>query len=348
MDFWDVAKRMWRRWYLTVPLLLLTAASAGWVAATVGPDYQVTSHIAVLPPELQRNDNDSEVIRVNPWTVEALADAAAIRLMGKQLEEAIAAEGYKAEWTVEVTGLLPVLRIDVVAHRPEDARAVTARLLETVEAEVHEQQAEHNLQPGEEITTVRYDTGDSIETVTKKLKRALVAVAGVGIILTMAVVLAVDALARRKLAKIEAEASADARAAGTAEARPTVNVENGMHGPADQARRRYVFANQLEGDADAAGVPMAGSNGADRLPGDWPPAEPAPRGGGYGPIHMEVQVATRAPRPAQVAEERGRRDEPAEMEPSSAPDDATVVLPLSNLPRHRRDNGADSHGAGTL
>ena len=52
--------------------------------------------------------------------------------------------------------------------------------------------------PEEQITTVPYDGGESVEAVTGKVKRAIMVVCAAGLILTTGLVVAVDALARRR------------------------------------------------------------------------------------------------------------------------------------------------------
>ncbi|MGH3680160.1 MAG: hypothetical protein ACRDT2_07900, partial [Natronosporangium sp.] len=196
MDFWDVAKLMWRRWYLTAPMLLLTAFAAGWIVVTVGPEYQATGYVAVVPPNVQRAPEVGQPSQVNPWNEEALAHAASIRLTGRQVADELATAGFAGEWTVEVNGQLPVLAVEVVAPTADQALDTMHELQAVVEEEVAARQAEHELLPGELITTVTYDQAESVDTTASRQRRALVAVVGAGLILTTGVVIAVDALIR--------------------------------------------------------------------------------------------------------------------------------------------------------
>lgn len=201
MDFWDVAKLMWRRWRITVPMLLLTTVGAVWTGFTVSPSYQETTHVAVLPPTVFRNPNPTSpaaVSRVNPWTEEALADAATIRLQGKRLHDEMAAAGLKGDWSVTVTGRLPVIVVEVVAPTAEHAHGITTRLLDIVDQEVRSRQDERKVVMDEQITTVRYNDGETIDTVTSRTTRALVAVVALGLILTTALVVVFDVLVRRR------------------------------------------------------------------------------------------------------------------------------------------------------
>src|SRR5256885_11637048 len=120
MDFWDVAKLMARRWYITVPMLVLTLLGAVATDLTVKPDYKATGHITLIPPTVRQDNvtNAKDVRPVNPWVEDALATTAIIRLQNKQLHDELTAEGLKGEWTAAVEGRLPGIPIDVVATTP--------------------------------------------------------------------------------------------------------------------------------------------------------------------------------------------------------------------------------------
>lgn len=325
MDLWDLTKLMWRRWYVTVPMLLLTALAVSLVVVNVGPEYQATGHVAVVPSPLQRQAAAGEVTLINPWNEEALAHAASIRLESAQLADELAARGYKGEWSVEVTGRLPVITIEVVAPTAEEAVAILRQLQAVVEEEVQLRQDDLNLPDDELITTVRYDEGESIETTASRLRRIVVAVAGAGFVLTMGVVVAFDALVRWRLARSRRGEPVPAPA-------PAPRI-----GAGEQVRPRYEFTT-----APTPG-PVASGNGAGRheplptvakrsteppAPISPPPSEPAPAAPAAWP--PEAEPVSSAPPASQ---------EPvAGAEPSDQ--DSTIVLPLSNAPwagRRRND-----------
>ena len=303
MDFWDVAKLMWRRWAVTVPALLITVAATIWVAVTVEPDYQVTGHVAVVGPSIQRSAGNSDVTRVNPWSSEALADAAAIRLQGKALADELAAEGFDGSWEAGVTGRLPVIRIEVVAERPEYAQATLERLREVIDEEVSGLQAAHNVPPEERITTVSYDGGESVEPVTGKVKRAIMVVFAAGLIITVGLAVAVDAMARRRQAKRAEQAA------------PTP-------GAPEPVRPRYQFGSQ---PAEKASVSA-------------PPVNSGPH---FGRVNGEEQDATSVLESPVRVEYSNEPTSPAPAAPPIG-DDSTIVLPLSYADPLRRQKSQDS------
>ncbi|MFS8522308.1 MAG: hypothetical protein FWJ87_13215, partial [Micromonosporaceae bacterium] len=199
MDLWDLTKVMFRRWYLTLPLLVVTAAAAVWIVHTRGPDYQATGHVAVLPPTVQRVAAPGETtLRVSPWTQQALAEAARIRLEGGRLRDTLTREGYSGEWTVEVAGEVPVLTLVVIAPTAQSALSTLHRLQDEIDREVQSLQGTYGVPPEERIQSVRYDAGESVSTSASSLRRAVVAAVAAGLVLTVAVVVSVDGLLRRR------------------------------------------------------------------------------------------------------------------------------------------------------
>lgn len=290
MDIWDVARLMWRRWLVTVPMLLLTALAVGGVWASASPDYRATGHVAVVGPSVQRLGSQGELRQVNPWSSEALADAAVIRLQGRTLAEELAAEGFTGEWSVQVTGRLPVIRLEVVADRLERAQATLQRLREAIVQEVQERQAESTVTSEQQIATVSYDGGESIERVTTPLKRALVVVTGAGLIATVGVVVAFDAWTRRTRRASE----------------PT---------PVTPAPSRL--------NGDSAGH---GGSGDKPEPGAAPDSGPSPDGGG---ARAGVRVRYRVLEGSAGPPEPSSSTEP-DADPTTGGGDTTMHLPRAN------------------
>jgi hypothetical protein len=197
MDLWDVTKLLARRWYVSVPLLLVTFASALWIGVTTDPDYKDTSHVTLLPPTVRRDPQAGTTQNVNPWTVDTLIAAVITRLNSKAQHDTLEAEGLSGVWEVDTDlQFRELVNIEVTARTESQARATTARLQQIATDEVAKQQDRYNLKPGEEITTIPFDTGENVTPSRSRVIRALIVVVGVGGILTVAFVIAFDAFAR--------------------------------------------------------------------------------------------------------------------------------------------------------
>ncbi|MEJ3747167.1 hypothetical protein WEI85_28275 [Actinomycetes bacterium KLBMP 9797] len=197
MDLWDVAKLMARRWYVAAPMLLVTLVAALWVTSVVKPDYEATTNVTLLPPTVRNDSPNGRQQTVNPWDTESLTIATLTYLNSKRLHDQMAADGYSQVWSADTDiRFRTLIIITVTASGPEKAQGTAKKLQELVTAEVTRQQERYNLKPGEEITTIPFDNGDNLETKTSKAKRALIVVAGVGLILTVAFTVGLDALLR--------------------------------------------------------------------------------------------------------------------------------------------------------
>jgi hypothetical protein len=302
MDFWDLVKVMWRRWYVTAPMLLLTAAAAGWISISVGPEYQAKGYVTVVPPAIQRQAEAGQVSRINPWNEEALADAARIRLEGKQLHDELYLEGHRAEWAVEITGRLPVIGIEVVAGTPGQAVETMHTLQGVVEEEVQARQAELSLPDGEQFSTVRYDQGESVDTTASRLRRALVAVLGAGLILATGTVVAFDAAARWRQNR-------------SGQPQPAA--------PAEEPRRRYTY-----GTGSPVPSVRTGNGAAVSSPAIPEFLVPVPL-----PADLEPTAAI------SLAAKASHTVPEGEAAPKTVPEDSTIVLPLAKFPWAGRRNG---------
>jgi capsular polysaccharide biosynthesis protein len=383
MDFADVAKLLWRRWYLTAPLLLLTVAAMVWMALVVKPDYKAVGNVTLLPPRETTQAAIGTTQEVNPWEPSALAEATLIRLQSKALADSLDADGYRGEWTVTTLDTdAPIISIEVVSPTEEQARAALAALVTVVQEEVSTKQEAYKLSDGEKITTLPLEKADSVEKVTTKLKRALVVVFGVGLILTIGVAVLVDAVLRRR-ARRQVEDSSGAIPAPVpvvvlpprptmpvAASRPdlssTQRIAPILAGPALPVKPRptasepakktggAVYGQRRAAEvAPTSGPPAGGirpdfsptqngnqSNGngvpyAPPKPGQKPgqkPATPMPA--------VQIQLTQKQTdkkqadkRQADLKQAEAKDAKPA-PEPAEAtrpmPDDATIVLPLSN------------------
>lgn len=199
MDLWDVTKLLAKHWLISVPLLVVTIGGALWMGVTTEPDYKATTHVTLLPASVTRSPTAGATQTVNPWTTESLLSAVVTRLNSKALHDQLEAEGLSPIWEAE-----PDLRFDelvaieVTARGEQQARDTAKRLQDIVTEEVAKQQARYNLKPGEQITTIPFDSGENVLPARSKIYRVMIVIVGVGGVLTVALVVAVDALQRRR------------------------------------------------------------------------------------------------------------------------------------------------------
>ena len=217
MDLWDVVKLLWRRWWISLPLVLLTLAMASYVAFGLKPNYKATGHVTLLPPTTTKPEKPEIPSSASPWNVWSASDALVIYAgradVKKQLAEAGLSEEFTVQpfrdqyltWTTVTTSGLPTIEIEAVASTRAAANATLSRLVDVLTSRLADLQAPYGVRAQEGITAEVLDVGQNGEVVTSGIKRGVIAVVGVGLILTTAASMLVDAIARRRSRRTERE-----------------------------------------------------------------------------------------------------------------------------------------------
>jgi hypothetical protein len=207
VDFWDLAKLLFRRWYIAAPLILLAAGGAYMVGKSVKPDYIATSYVQLVPPtaaeeevepgEKKKKDTGPK----NPWLelgLTSLSRAGMLTVQDKTVLEQLDKSGLSDNVVVTFDNQSPILSIEVVGESADQATATSTRVISMLETNIKTLQSEYGAKETSFVTTRRLDNGDNIEESNSKVKRALVAVAGVGVLLSVALTIAGDAIIRRR------------------------------------------------------------------------------------------------------------------------------------------------------
>jgi hypothetical protein len=95
-------------------------------------------------------------------------------------------------------GELAVIKIEVAAPTPDQSVLTAQHLVALIVTDVKQRQTKLNLTPGETITTQQLEAAPTVEKKSIKIIRAIVVIAAAGLILTLGLVLAVDAIIRRR------------------------------------------------------------------------------------------------------------------------------------------------------
>ena len=224
MDFWDLTRLVFRRWYVAVPMLLLTVGGAVWTATGVEPDYIATAHIQLVPPAtVTQNPVNTKTAPTssphNPWLdlgLSALSAAGAVTVQDQDVIKQLEAAKLSSSYTVTLGNQIPLVTFEVVGTSKTQATATVDLLTSMFDRNVVALQEAYGAPKNEKISTRRLDLGSNVTESTKKKKRALVAVAGAGVLLTAALTIGVDAFLRRSRRRREPDT-----ATGTPTPEPT-------------------------------------------------------------------------------------------------------------------------------
>ena len=204
MDFWDLTKLLFRRWYVAGPLLLLTLAGTFIAGQRIEPDYVATSYVQLVPPAITPKQSDGKAARPrNPWLdlgVSSLGKAGLLTVQDQKVVEILEKSGYSEDFTLTLDSALPIVTFEVIGNSEDQASSTAEELIKRFDASVATLQKEYGAAPDQSITTRQLDLGDNVTESTSKVKRALVAIGAVGLLLTVALTITVDAVVRRRRA----------------------------------------------------------------------------------------------------------------------------------------------------
>lgn len=311
-----MTKLLFRRWRISLPLLLTALVLVGVASQTVQPDYSAKAHIQLIPPPVVTGPDGRQKPIKNPWFdlgYAALGNAAVIDVTRQSVLKQMVADGLSDNVTVAVDRV-PLFEIEAVGSSPAQATATAQRMLTLIKEAVAERQASLQVAESDLITTLALDDGTEVEVQNSKLMRVMVVALGAGLLLTAGVTIAVDALLRRRARR---------RAGGGTE--PPAAVGEGAGRPAAAANPASAAAsasfdgqlNQVVGAAARVGPGSAVGAAAPRVPPHQPGTASGDRAG-------------QPPRRDHPGPERPLRGDADPRRPASASADATVVLPVSH------------------
>lgn len=134
MDLWTAAKILLRRWYVTLPVLLLGLAATLAVDSRLEPTYQATGSVVLVPPQVSNVALPYGGIRNTTEVLERRLQAAPVGLI-------LQSKGITASYAVENERDYPILNFVAEAETPQMAvNAVQELATQTSEQLVRLQQ----------------------------------------------------------------------------------------------------------------------------------------------------------------------------------------------------------------
>lgn len=138
-----------RRWYVVLPVLVLTIVGAFAARQAARPGYTVSSNLAVLPPDravVRQADGSVETIAVNPFlnftgSTQTAASALALIAGSPTFRDTLDPVARSVAYTVSVPPRNPTLQVDVVSTSPDRAAAAAAAVTRGLQAELQRRQA---------------------------------------------------------------------------------------------------------------------------------------------------------------------------------------------------------------
>lgn len=192
-----------RRWYVVLPLLVLTTALATQAYSSAQPTYTVVSNVAVLPPDearVRQLDGSVETVPVNPFlnftgSTQTAAAALALIASSDEFRAQLPDETRGSPFSVVVPPRNPTLELSVQAQDPGRGIAAAAALAVGLDEELARRQAGV---PDAETLSVTVLTAPAVSAVDNARLRAAAVVGIGGAAVAVVVGLGLEALALRR------------------------------------------------------------------------------------------------------------------------------------------------------
>jgi hypothetical protein len=336
VDLWDLTKLIFRRWYFSLPVLLVTMTATLLVSSSVKPDYSALGHLQLIPPANPTPVNPNETAanpnsNHNPWSdlgIQALGQAAVLKVSDQTVVKALVAQGYSGNYVISIDYPSTFFSVQVTGTTQQQTTNTVKKVMELLSQDVKAEQQQFGVAERDSITTLPLDAGEKVTAVTSKLKRVIIVATGVSLLFTAGFTIGLDALVRRWRVRLRATAPSGAGDEQDPVALPDEEAERGVVGarqvaalPAAQAVARPVSPRVAQATIVPPAIAAAVSaNG-----------RPSPR-----PAPAEPQVEHLRERPAQQPAQRPA--EPGERVPApaaasageerSADQTAVLALPL--------------------
>jgi len=214
---------IFRRWKVALPLLLFAIGATLYVAVTAKPDYTMTSYVQFIPAKVTATDDPAAASLRNPWNqlgLNTLGQASIYATQTQGFLDTLKATHHTNNFTLTMTYPNPIVTVEVVGTTQQDALDTTQVVIDRLRQSALTLQSGSGVGTGDLIATQRLDQGQNLVPSTSKVKRAIMAVAAAGLILTAGGTVGFDALMRRR-ARIRSKREEDDLDEGQAPPEPT-------------------------------------------------------------------------------------------------------------------------------
>jgi hypothetical protein len=271
MDFLDLIRLMFRRWYVTLPVVVVTLGAAYAVGSAIQPEYKTSVAIVLVPPTIAAAAPapGESPQPANPWLrvgESAMAQAVQISTSAHDARSRVAAAGGDPGYQVELVQRSSILTVEVAAATRDQALATVEATTRLINDEVARQQAPYGSRGGEQITTQVLDAGLNITPSRSNVLRVQITMVCLGLLLAAAAAVGWDAMTRRRAA------------ARTGQPTPTAGQPAGNQPTSDRPTADQPTETEPAGSQPAAAQPAAAQPAGSQPTGDPGRRETAPAG----------------------------------------------------------------------
>lgn len=198
MDLLGVLRVAVRRWYILIPLLVLSVAGGWGVSQQVKPTYEIQGILTVTAPYVSTGE-EARVLSGNTFLdynntaaiMAALADSPQIRSM-------VETDGFNSGYKIQANG--SVVTVTVSEESPEQALAAYRLITETLRGRLDMLQGEAKVPPDSRIVVADVLRPRGAQETLGNRQRVLLASVALGGVLSIAICVFADYLLTRRRA----------------------------------------------------------------------------------------------------------------------------------------------------
>lgn len=201
MDVWGLTVAAFRRWYVLIPLLLLSITVAFFLGSRAQSDYEVEGAVMMVTP-------GANPVPWNPYAAESAVQILAVKAMSSSTRTAFLDQGLSNEYEILYDRNTPVMTFTVVGSSSQVAVDTAVQVVDFLETTLSKSQKELGIRPADRVTITIIDAPDVVEPTSGGRLRVTAIVGTLGILASVAIAVLVDGLMVRRQKKAMA-ASAD-------------------------------------------------------------------------------------------------------------------------------------------
>jgi uncharacterized protein involved in exopolysaccharide biosynthesis len=204
VDFFDTLVLLCRRWYVVVPMLVLTLVATFFAYSSSASTYSATSSVLLAVPPAPTTSTSANGTVITPCSENPYCSSDQLQSLGNVVSLAMndpvrsasvlqghGSASYKVILSSDTRS--PILDVSAVAHSPSEATGALKAVLGAVREELRKRQTDVGVKPSNFITAQAVVTTAPKVQSGGKIRSALVTL-GIGLALTLMMAFLVDAL----------------------------------------------------------------------------------------------------------------------------------------------------------
>lgn len=206
MDLWSLMRVVTRRWYVAVPMVLLTVVVAFATTASIPPEYEVDGALLLVGPSTVEVDDgvgETQLEEQNPLlgfpsSLGTVARTMDLLLGSQETRAEFAAKGLEPGYVIGSDDRSPILQFLVTSIDRDVATATMDELMSRVRSELQRSQDELDAPASQRIAVQEISPDNEPSPGYANKRRSQILLLAAGLLATMFATVAVDAVLRRR------------------------------------------------------------------------------------------------------------------------------------------------------